>query len=344
MCMDARCNEVLSPVAEMWRGLFFKGKLMNIILGTMTFGEQLWEKDVIEIINMYLEYGYNQLDTAYVYNNGKSEELIGRAISCIPRESIKIDTKVNPRITGKLDSEAVRLQLEMSLVRLKTDYIDTYYLHFPDRCTPIESVLEEVNSYYQNGCVRHLGLSNFPAKLVRTIYDICDKNNWVKPTVYEGLYNPLSRKAEGELEKCLNDLDIVFNAYNPLAGGLLTDKYSNYFESPLIGRFTYRPNYKDRYWKPVYFEAIDNIKLHCAKHNISITEAAFRWMVHSSMLSTQREDGIIIGVSKKNHMKDNIDYIQKEELPKEIIECFESAWLLCKCDSPEYYRYYGDKK
>ena len=316
---------------------------MNIILGTMTFGEQLFEENVKNIICEYLDAGYDQLDTAYVYNDGMSEKLIGTALKEIPRDSLKIDSKVNPRITGKLDSNAVRLQLEGSLERLGTDYIDTYYIHFPDRNTPIEDALEKIDEYYQKGHIRNLGISNFPAELVEYVCKVCNENNWILPNAYEGLYNPFSRRAENELNGVLNKHNIRFNCYNPLAGGLMTNKYSDFNEKPSQGRFTYRPNYLNRYWKESFFEALRSVKSVCKDLGIDIAEATFRWLSNSSMLDSERHDGIIIGVSKKEHLKKNIEYINCERLPEELILCFEKAWEICSKDAPEYYRYYGDK-
>lgn len=314
---------------------------MNVILGSMTFGEQLFEDDVRTLVCKFLEYGYDEIDTAYVYNDGNSERLIGKAIKEISRGRIKIDSKVNPRVTGRLDADTVRLQLEESLVRLDTDYIDTYYIHFPDINNPIEPVLESLNMYYEQGKIRELGLSNFPAGLVKTIYSLCKSNGWVLPSVYEGLYNPLSRKIESELEDCLSSLNIRLYSYNPLAGGLLTEKYADYYDKPEEGRFTFRPNYRERYWKESYFNAVDMLKNKSKKYGISITEAALRWLANSSVLDAKRGDGVIIGLSKMTHLNQNIAYLQKGALPDEVNEAFDAAWHVCKADAPEYYRFYG---
>lgn len=314
---------------------------MNVILGSMTFGEQLFGEDVRLVIRRFLDYGYEEIDTAYVYNDGNSERLIGNVIKEIGRDRIKIDSKVNPRITGRLDADAVKLQLEESLIRLDIDYIDTYYLHFPDKNNPIEPVLEKLNLYYEQGKIRGFGLSNFPAELVKTIYSLCKSNTWILPSVYEGLYNPLSRKIEFELEDCLSSLNIRLYSYNPLAGGLLTEKYVNYCDYPVKGRFTFRPNYRERYWKESYFNAIKMLKNKSAKYGISITESALRWLANSSVLNTQRGDGVIIGISKVSQLEQNITYLKKEALPDEINEAFDVAWHMCEADAPEYYKFYG---
>lgn len=317
---------------------------MNIVLGTMTFGEQLWESDVKKIINRFFELGYKQLDTAYVYNDGKSEELLGSVLREYARDMFIVDTKVNPRITGSLDKNAVKMQLEDSLERLGIDYIDTYYIHFPDKRTPLEETLYTINEYYKKGFIKALGLSNFPADLVRKVHSLCQENEWVLPSVYEGLYNPISRKLEIELDDCLTELNISLNCYNPLAGGILTNKYDGYEDTLKTGRFTFRPNYRERYWNETVFEAVRALKLLCEEYGIGITEAAFRWLANSSALSKDRGDGIIIGISNLMHLDNNIKCINQHELPGDLIRAFELAWNKCKCVAPDYYRFYEGNK
>ena len=103
------------------------------------------------------------------------------------------------------------------------------------------------------------------------------------PTIYQGLYNPLSRHAENELNRALDYYGLRFYAYNPLAGGLMTEKYEDKILKK--GRFTQRPNYLKRYWHNSYFEALSKIESSCDEYGISITEATFRWLSFHSMLN-----------------------------------------------------------
>ena len=105
---------------------------IKLILGTMTFGESVFAPDSEAFIQAFLDAGYDELDTAYVYNEGQSEELIGKALKTIGRDRVKLATKVNPRITGRLDGAAAEMQLNESLKRLDTDCADIFYLHFPE--------------------------------------------------------------------------------------------------------------------------------------------------------------------------------------------------------------------
>lgn len=317
---------------------------MKLILGTMTFGEQIFDRDVCEIIDVFLNSGYNEIDTAYVYNDGKCEELLGKALKCVKREKYKIATKVNPRISGRLDKQAVLEQLNTSLNRLNIDKADILYLHFPDSETPIEYALEGCAELYDAGKFLELGLSNFPAWLVAEVYRICEKNGWMLPKVYEGLYNPLSRFAERELSYALECYKMRFYAYNPLAGGMLTDKYSGKDRLLKAGRFINRPNYQQRYWKDSFFNATDMIKEVCSRYNINIADAAYRWLSYHSMLKEERGDGIIVGISKQYQLEQNIKAASDGKLPEEIVTAFEKGWEISRQDAPEYFKYYISKQ
>ena len=317
-------------------------KKVNLILGTMTFGESVFSPQVGEFINAFLDAGYEELDTAYVYNEGDCERLLGEVLPTLNRP-YKIATKVNPRITGKLDADAAYLQLNESLSRLNLHAVDTVFLHFPDPATPVESVLSAMADLHDQGKFKELGLSNFPAWMVADVWHICDKHGWVKPTVYEGIYNPLTRNAEGELNACLNCFGMRFSAYNPLCGGLLTGRYERFEDTPSDGRFTHRPNYQNRYWKRSFFNAVDVIKEAAGKYGITAIDATYRWMAYHSMLNGGRGDAILIGASNLNHLIQNMEALKAGSLPDELIETFERAWQISRGDSPEYFTLYKGK-
>lgn len=316
-------------------------KNINLILGTMTFGESVFSPDVEDFIISFLNAGHEELDTAYVYNDGNCEKLLGEVLPRLDKP-FKVATKVNPRISGRLDADAAYMQVNESLSRLKLDYVDTVFLHFPDPATPVESVLSAMADLHDRGKYRELGLSNFPAWMVADVWHICDKRCWLKPTVYEGMYNPLTRRAEVELNACLDHFGLRFSAYNPLCGGLLTGRYS-YDAAPADGRFTHRPNYQGRYWKESYFKALDIIKAACEKESITMVEATYRWLAHHSMLSGERGDAIIIGASKLSHLLQNMEALKAGPLSEELLTAFEDAWRITKSESPEYFSLYKGK-
>ena len=323
---------------------------VNLILGTMTFGESVFQPDAGEFINTFLNAGYDELDTAYVYNEGNSECLLGEVLQDLKRP-FRVATKVNPRISGKLDADAAYKQVNESLERMKLHSVDTVFLHFPDPATPIESVLSAMADLYEWGKYKELGLSNFPAWMVADVWHICDRHGWVKPTVFEGVCNPLTRRAEAELNDCLNHFGMRFYAYNPMCGGLLSGRYGKFEDTPTDGRFTHRPNYQGRYWKKSYFDAVDVIKTAAEKNGITSIEATYRWLAYHSMLNAERGDAILIGASKLNHLKQNMDAVKAGSLPEEVAAAFDEAWQITKGDSPEYFTLYkgrgsvgGEKK
>ena len=312
---------------------------VKLILGTMTFGESVFNPQAGEFINAFLDAGYEELDTAYVYNDGTCERLLGEVLPGLGRP-YKIATKVNPRISGRLDGDAAYKQVNESLERMNLPSVDTVYLHFPDPKTPVESVLEAMADLHRQGKYKELGLSNFPAWMVTDVWHICDSRGWVKPTVFQGIYNPLTRKAETELNACLNHFGMRFYAYNPLAGGLLTGRYGHYEDAPTDGRFTHRPNYQGRYWKKSFFEAVDLIRKAGEKYGINTIEATYRWLAFHSMLDGNRGDAILIGASKLGHLQQNMDTLKAGPLPEEMVQAFEQAWAVTKADSPEYFTLY----
>ena len=315
---------------------------VKLVLGTMTFGESVFRPQTDAFIDAFLDAGYDEMDTAYVYNDGTCERMLGEILPKLDRP-YRIATKVNPRITGKLDADAAYMQIGESLKRLDLDSVDTVYLHFPDPNTPVESVLSAMADLHEQGKFKELGLSNFPAWMVADAWHICERRGWVKPTVFEGIYNPLTRKAETELNACLNRFGMRFYAYNPLAGGLLTGRYERFEDQPSDGRFTHRPNYQGRYWKKSYFYAVNLIKTAAERHGITVIDATYRWLAFHSMLNGARGDAIIIGASKLNHLTQNIESIKAGPLPDDLLSAFETAWEITRPDSPEYFTLYKGK-
>lgn len=315
----------------------------KLILGTMTFGPQVSLSEGKKMLSSFMQEGFNEIDTAYVYNDGKSEEILGQLINIETNSYLSIATKVNPRVTGKLDSESVNYQVKESLRRLNRDFVDILYLHFPDPNNPVEDALKACNELYHDGKVVELGLSNFPAWMVVDIWHLCEQKGWLKPTVYQGLYNGLSRNVEKELFPALRKLNIRFYAYNPLAGGLLSGRYLNFDENPSFGRFTERPNYRDRYWKKEYFHAIQLVNKQCQENDIEPFEAAYRWLAFNSKLSAIDNDGIVLGASSLQQLKKNILAIKKGPLPEALVTSFESAWNEVIAESPGYFRFYSTK-
>lgn len=318
---------------------------MKAIFGTMNIGQQVFGEDALHMLETFRDAGGIELDTAYVYNDGACEKLVGECLGVIGRDTFSIATKANPRVTGRLDRASVVRQLDESLNRMGLSKVDIFFLHFPDRSTPIRDTLEGCAELFSRGKYVELGVSNFPLELVEEMLPLCDELGCPKPTVFEGVYNALSRRAESELLPALNDMGMRFYAYNPLAGGMLTGKYTDISDLPSEGRFALRAkSYQSRYWKPSFFEAVNLISKACEECGISIVEAAFRWLANHSELAADRGDGVIIGASKQSQLEQNISGLAKGPLPNGVVDAMERAWSITREDAPDYYRFYSDGK
>ncbi len=313
---------------------------MKLVLGSMNFGPQVNEDEAKTMIQYFLKTGNNEIDTAYVYNEGQTETMLGGVLPEINKEELRIATKIHPRITGRLDKEAIITQFSQSLERMKLNHIDILYFHFPDKETPIDDALKECTQLYEQGKIKELGLSNFPAWKVVDIWYRCDKNNWIKPTVYQGMYNSLCRNVEAELFPALRQLGIRFYAYNPLAGGILSGKHKKFEESPMPGRFSRLQSYRNRYWKKNYFEALNVLLIACQQEDIHPVDAAFRWLCNHSYLDKDKGDGVIIGASSLAQLKQNIKSSAGTALSENILEAFDSAWDEAKPESPDYFQFF----
>lgn len=312
---------------------------MKIILGTMNFGPQLDETASQEMVTAFLNTGNRELDTAYVYNGGQTEYIIGGIIPSLPDNSYEIATKVHPRITGRLDRETIMMELTESLKRMKLESVDLLYFHFPDGKTPIEEALEAVAELYEQGKVKELGLSNYPAWQVVDIWHMCEKYGCPKPTVYQGMYNALCRNVEPELFPAIRALGMRFYAFNPLAGGMLTGKHHHFEDTPEPGRFARLRSYRDRYWKQSYFDAVDEIRKACDEEGVPMVEAAYRWLCNHSKMDATKGDGILLGASRIEQMEQNMEAAKKSELPQSILDAMDGAWEIAKPDSPAYYKF-----
>ena len=312
---------------------------MKIVLGTMNFGPQLDSAASREMVSRFLESGNREIDTAYVYNNGDTENILGKILPQIDGAHYQIATKVHPRITGKLDRECILMEFNESIRRMKHTSVDILYFHFPDPRTPIGEALETVAELHAEGKVRELGLSNYPAWQVVDIWHQCEKYGCPKPTVYQGMYNALCRNVEPELFPAIRALGMRFYAFNPLAGGILSGKHLHFDEAPAPGRFERLKSYRDRYWKQSYFDAVDVIRDACASENIPMAEAGYRWLVHHSSLRANAGDGILLGASRMEQLNQNLVAMGKGPLPLKVCEAIDVAWNVARANSPAYFKF-----
>ena len=314
---------------------------MKTILGTMTFSDQVDQQSAGSMIKAAKLAGVNELDTAFVYNKGKTETLLGQINQSAVLEGTFIAGKANPKAEQGLTPESVRLQLDTSLSRLNMTSFDLYYLHAPDLSVPIRDTLACINEQHQAGKFQRFGLSNYAAWQVAEIVEICRHEGWVTPSVYQGMYNALTRDIERELLPCLANYNICFYVYNPLAGGLLTGKHQSVDSLPNEGRFATFDGYQARYWKPEYFDVINQLSEQCRAQEIAPAAAALRWLTHHSALSqgnSKEDHGIILGASSIEHLQQNLQAMNDKPLPQILVDAFDTGWDEVRPACIKYFR------
>ena len=262
-------------------------------LGTMEFGRGPCVGSVPEeMTSAFLSFSNNfqHIDTAFMYNGGKTDTILGE-MECWKGKGL-MDDKINPWDKKNFGEESIRKQVETCLARLKVPSVEIMYLHAPDHNTPLEVTMEVMDKLHKEGKFNQLGLSNYSSWLVAEVVNVCKANNWIKPTVYQGMYSTITRQVEEELIPCLRFHGLAFYAYSPLGGGILSGKYKfDQEEDKSIskGRFNgvgWDKVYRQRYWKQEHFQAMESLKellvVHHPEENISLPGAAFGKEMFSS--------------------------------------------------------------
>lgn len=310
---------------------------------TEQWGTRMTSLDTFnECLDYYQSQGYREIDTARTYVNGHQEGWTKR--SNWQQRGLKLATKWYPHNAGEHSKSHVHAALTKSLSELGSDTVDIFYLHAPDRTVPFQETLEACNELYQEGKFKILGLSNYAAWEVAEIWNIADQKDWVKPRVYQAMYNCLTRAIEEELVPCCRKYGIDLLVYNPLAGGVLSGKYQSkevaddggrYSDTnPVVGKM-----YRDRYLKDSNFEALKAIRPVAESHGLTLLEIAFRWCVHHSKLQVLGgNDGIVIGVSSLEQLQANLTDLEKGPLPDEVVEALDVAWEVAKPSCALYWR------
>jgi aflatoxin B1 aldehyde reductase len=237
-------------------------------------------------------------------------------------------------------AESLLASLDKSLAELGTDCVDIFYLHAPDRSVPFTETLEAVNRAHKQGKFIQLGLSNFTAFEVAEVVMHCKYNNWVRPTIYQGMYNAITRGIETELIPVCRRYGLDIVVYNPVAGGFFSGKYKT-SEVPKEGRYSdsvgiMGPAYRKRYFKDVTFDALRLVEPVVEKHNLTLIETALRWVIHHSDLNIKDggNDGLVIGVSSQQQLESNLKDVEKGPLPDEVVKALDEAWKIAKVDPP----------
>ncbi|KAK4066588.1 hypothetical protein Trihar35433_7015 [Trichoderma harzianum] len=323
----------------------------RVILGLMTFGPN--ENDGARItdldtfnkaLDVLQARGYNEVDTARVYVGGTQEDFTRQANW--KKRGLTLATKVKyPAQLGDNTAEKVVESVEKSLKELDTDSVDILYLHRPDRGTPFAETLEAVDRLHKAGKFKKLGVSNFTAFEVAEVVMTCKYNGWVRPTIYQGMYNAITRNIEAELFVACRRYGLDIVVYNPLAGGLFSGKIKSQDLLPETGRYSGNTSiakiYRSRYFRDSTFESLKIVEEAAEKAGLTLIEIAMRWVVHHSGLKIKDgNDGIIVGVSSIAQLENNLDNAEKGPLPEEVVKALDEAWAISKAESTNYW--HGD--
>src|SRR6201995_1341140 len=281
-------------------------------LGTMTFGEDAgWGTSPAEaaaILSAYLDRGGNSVDTANIYTGGHSEKIIGDWFAAHPerRDRVVLGTKFFGNLYpgdpngGGAGRKGIVQQLENSLRRLRTDYVDLYWLHNFDPATPIEETLRALDDLVAAGKVRYLGLSDLPAWKVAQAATISGFRGWAPVTALQLEYSLLARTPEAELIPAARDLGIGVMPWSPLRNGLLSGKYGRDLPAPADSARASRPEIFGTASEHD-FEVIAAVRDVAAETGASPAAVALAWV--------QGRPGVtstVIGARRVSQLEDNL--------------------------------------
>jgi aryl-alcohol dehydrogenase-like predicted oxidoreductase len=287
----------------------------ELCLGSMTFGtgDGLWraigkleQPAVDELVRAAFDHGINFVDTADVYQEGRSEVMTGQALRNlgIARDQFVLATKVHQRMgPGPNQSGLSRTHIlhavDASLQRLKLDYIDLYQIHGVDALTPMEETLDALNDCVRAGKVRYIGACNLAAWQIAKALWISDKHHFERFQSVQAYYTVAGRDVEREIVPLCSDQQLAILPWSPLAGGLLSGKFSRDDTGPEGTRraqFDFPPVDKERAYR-----VIDAMRPIAKAHAVSVARVAIAWLLHKSPVTS-----VIIGAKTVEQLNDNI--------------------------------------
>lgn len=304
--------------------------------GSMTFGSQVDEAAARRIVDYCFDAGINFIDTANVYNKGASETIVGKCLKG-RRDKVVLASKVRGKMgdgpdESGLSRKAILKNIEDSLRRLDTDYLDIYYLHQPDYDVPIDESLEAMEQLVKQGKVRYPASSNYSGWQVTQMLWLAEKHHRKPAWITQPMYNLLARGIEQEYLPMAHEFGVATCVYNPLAGGMLTGKLKR--EAPESGtRFDNNQMYLDRYWHPAYFDAVDELKKVAQAAGRSMVSLALNWLLHHTPI-----DCVILGASGLEQLQDNVQAMNDGPLSPKTLTACDAVWTMLRGVTPTYNR------
>lgn len=295
-----------------YRYLGNSGLLVSrLCLGTMTYGMKDWGCDLKtakKITNKFLEAGGNFIDTADMYSNGISEEMLGTAIRDHDRDDLVIATKCwfrmkeTPNAKG-LSRKHIFEAIDASLRRLGTDYIDLYQVHGPDPFTPMEETMRALDDLVRCGKVRYVGCSNYFAWQIVKANSIADRLQLSRFISGQHMYSLLRRDIELEILPACKDQGMGMLCWSPLAGGMLTGKYNREQGPTPESRVGVRREIDlPRYWSDQSFKVIDELLSVAAEIERAPSQVALAWL-----LADRRITAVVVGARTVEQIETSLE-------------------------------------
>lgn len=285
-----------------------------ICLGTMTWGGKgrfqivgrLGLEEAKAQLRMALAAGINFVDTADVYSEGESERLLGQAMRelGVPREELVIATKVRIRMgegPNRVGLSRVNIvnALDASLKRLALDHVDLYQIHAVDFLTPIDETLRALDDMVRSGRVRHVGVSNHAAWQIMKALGVSQQHGWSRFEAIQAYYSIAGRDLEREIVPLALDQQLGIMVWSPLAGGLLSGKFSAQAQGPEGARrttFDFPPVDRER-----AFRCVDAMRPIAQAHGVSVARVALAWTLRQPGITS-----VIVGAKSPEQLSDNI--------------------------------------
>jgi aryl-alcohol dehydrogenase-like predicted oxidoreductase len=296
-------------------------EVSRICFGCMSFGKQTeerpWVLGLEEARPMYKrawEAGINFFDTANVYAQGTSEEVTGTLIKELaPREEVVLATKVfgrmRPGLNGQgLSRGAILSEIDNSLRRLGTDYVDLYQIHRFDPFTPVEETMEALNDIVRAGKARYIGASSMWAWQFAKLQHAAQNNGWTSFVSMQDQVSLIYREEEREMLPLCRDQGIAVLPWSPLGGGKLTRPWGTETKRATTDRYN-----KTMYEKTGDRQIVEAVEAVAKARNASMAQVAMAWLLHRPGITSP-----IVGVSKINHLEDAIASVDFELTADEI--------------------------
>ncbi len=286
----------------------------ELCFGTMSFGDTADEKTSAEMFHRCREVGINFFDCANVYAGGRSEEILGDLIQDC-RDEVVITSKATSRTGDGINQNGssrfhLRQEIEKSLKRLNTEYIDVYFIHKFDTKTPIESVVRSLDDLVQQGKILYPAISNWAAWQISKALGIATAQNLTRIEVIQPMYNLVKRQAEVEILPMAEAENIAVIPYSPLGGGLLTGKYSTK-SKPDMGRIVDNKMYTKRYSRERYYEIAENFTDYAEDKGYHPVSLAVAWANSHPAVTAP-----IIGARNLEQLEPSLDAVNIDMTPE----------------------------